>query len=126
MLDGVLVVDDDQALRETLVSVLQFCGASQVWEAADLAQAREILACQPVRLLVCDLYLRHSQSVPTLHQWQAEGFLKVPVLLMSGDRTLLTATGAPTWGGFDALVKPFSLEAFRAACQTALAASAAS
>jgi DNA-binding response OmpR family regulator len=77
----ILVVEDDQAIREAVVELLILSGRT-VRAAADLAEARAFLArMQPVAM-VLDLHLPDGSSEELLIELARQG-VSVPVILLT-------------------------------------------
>jgi CheY-like chemotaxis protein len=113
-LPSILVVDDDQDIREILAIVLQRQGC-EVIVASDGAHALELLrngsACPAVILL--DL------RMPIMNGWQFREeqlrdprLASIPVVVMTGDRSQAAREGLPGTAGF--LAKPLELQELRA------------
>ena len=105
---AILLVEDDETVRELLARVLQRAGfevvvASSGEEAVALARA------VPVDLLVCDVCLP-GQSGPALAHELTESRPDLRTLLMSGDPALDALIGNDLDAVF--LGKPFTTTAF--------------
>ena len=109
-LDGtrVLVVDDDERVREALVLLLEASGA-EVECAESAASARIRIAAVPPEIMICDIAMPAEDGYSFLGRLRAEG-IRIPSLALTAYATEADARRALA-AGFDRhLAKPVSFE----------------
>lgn len=105
---SILVVEDDAPLREALCETLNIAGY-RTFEAEDGRSAVEMLASQPVDMVVSDVQMKHMDGHALLQQVKAK-WQHMPVLLMTAHGTIQKAVDAMHNGAADYLVKPFEAD----------------
>ncbi len=104
----VLVVEDDEALREALCLTLRSAGYG-VRPAPDGETALAALSHEPADLVVTDVQMQPMDGHALLKRLKATRPL-LPVLLMTAYGTIESAVAAMRDGAADYLVKPFDAE----------------
>jgi two-component system OmpR family response regulator len=103
----VLVVDDDEAIREMLASALAFAGF-RVLTASDGATGLNEIVRQRPDIVVLDVTLGDMDGFDLLHLLRARGN-RTPVLFLSARDTLDDKLRGLALGGDDYVTKPFSI-----------------
>jgi EAL domain-containing protein (putative c-di-GMP-specific phosphodiesterase class I)/CheY-like chemotaxis protein len=114
----VLVVDDDAAVRQTMVRILSTLNHN-VSVANDGAQALAILEHEPIDLVITDLSMPNLDGMGMLRHLR-ERKQELPVLLIAGAPTLDSALSAVRYRASEYLIKPIEPDTFIAAVQRAL------
>ncbi|SHE75172.1 sigma-54-dependent transcriptional regulator [Desulforamulus putei] len=117
----VLVVDDEESVRQFLYDVLTDANY-RVETAVDGRECLEKLMKLKPDVLVTDIRMPEKDGFSLLEQVKSSG-LNTPVILMTAFGTTEVAIRAMKLGAFDYIVKPFDLDEFlnlvqRAAAQT--------
>jgi len=116
----ILVVDDEMGIRELLSEILSDEG--HVVELAENAQqAREFRAGGTPDLVLLDIWMPDTDGVTLLKEWSAQGYLTMPVIMMSGHATIDTAVEATKIGALNFLEKPIALQKLLSAVEAGLA-----
>lgn len=106
---NILVVDDEMGIRELLSEILGDEG-HVVTTAEDAHQARELRLSGSPDLVLLDIWMPDIDGVTLLKEWQRDGLLTMPVIMMSGHATIDTAVEATRIGAMNFLEKPISLQ----------------
>jgi two-component system response regulator FixJ len=118
----VFIVDDDEAVRDSLDLLLESAGhAVQAFEAA----ADALAACRS-RLPACivtDVRMPEMDGLE-FQEKLSEAGIRVPVIVMTGHADVPLAVRAMKAGAVDFIEKPFSDDAILASIDTAMARSA--
>ena len=104
----VLVVDDDETIRDTLYELLSEEYACQTAETAEKAFAR--LEADTYDVLLTDISMPGLSGLELLGQVR-QRFPNTPVIIISGITDQEHAQGLIKLGAFDFLLKPFRLDA---------------
>ncbi len=116
---NILVVDDEMGIRELLSEILSDEG--HVVETAENAQqAREMRVAGTPDLVLLDIWMPDTDGVTLLKEWQRDGLLSMPVIMMSGHATIDTAVEATRIGALNFLEKPIALQKLLKAVQQGL------
>lgn len=105
----ILVVDDEVGIRELLREILQDEGYS-VALAENAGAARAYRNQQRPDLVLLDIWMPDTDGITLLKEWESNGMLTMPVIMMSGHGTIDTAVEATRIGAADFLEKPISLQ----------------
>jgi DNA-binding NtrC family response regulator len=116
---SILVVDDEMGIRELLSEILGDEG-HVVATAENAQQARELRAAAKPDLVLLDIWMPDTDGVTLLKEWQRDGMLTMPVIMMSGHATIDTAVEATRIGALNFLEKPISLQKLLKAVQQGL------
>ena len=116
---NILVVDDEMGIRELLSEILGDEG-HVVTAAENAQQARDIRAAGKPDLVLLDIWMPDTDGVTLLKEWQRDGLLTMPVIMMSGHATIDTAVEATRIGALNFLEKPISLQKLLKAVQQGL------
>jgi len=119
---NILVVDDEMGIRELLSEILGDEG-HVVITAENAQQAREARAASVPDLVLLDIWMPDTDGVTLLKEWQRDGLLTMPVIMMSGHATIDTAVEATRIGALNFLEKPISLQKLLKAVQQGLSRS---
>lgn len=103
----VLVVDDDDAIRDTLYELLSEEYVCQTAETAEKAFAR--LEADTYDVVLTDISMPGLSGLELLGQVRQK-FPETPVIIISGISDQEHAQGLIKLGAFDFLLKPFTLE----------------
>lgn len=106
---NILVVDDEMGIRELLSEILGDEG-HVVTTAEHANQAREMRLASSPDLVLLDIWMPDTDGVTLLKEWQRDGLLTMPVIMMSGHATIDTAVEATRIGAMNFLEKPISLQ----------------
>ena len=106
---NILVVDDELGIRDLLSEILNDEGHT-VELAENAAQARHIRQQLRPDLVLLDIWMPDTDGVTLLKEWQRDGLLTMPVVMMSGHGTIDTAVEATRIGAVDFLEKPIALQ----------------
>ena len=117
---NILVVDDEMGIRELLSEILSDEG-HVVQTAENAQQAREARAAETPDLVLMDIWMPDTDGVTLLKEWQRDGYLTMPVIMMSGHATIDTAVEATRIGAMNVLEKPIALQKLLQAVQQGLA-----
>ena len=104
----ICVVDDDEAVRDSLCLLLESSGlATRSYESADafLEAGAQDMAC-----LILDLHMPGTSGLELLRQLRGRG-LSQPVFVVSGRRDPMLDAEVQAAGATDLLAKPFDDEA---------------
>ncbi len=104
----ILVVDDEQGIRQVLQEVLGDEGY-QVTAVEDGFQALEVLGRGEVDLMILDVWLPNMGGIDVLKRTRQE-WPDLEVIVISGHANINMAVQAVKIGAFDFLEKPLSLE----------------
>ncbi len=115
----VLVVDDEPDIRQLIGDILLDEG-HQVETADSVAAARNAVSSFKPDLILLDVWLPDGDGVALLKEWQGQGTLVAPVVMISGHGTIETAVSALKFGAYDFLEKPVSLAKLLATVQRGL------
>jgi two-component system nitrogen regulation response regulator NtrX len=107
-LSTILVVDDEQGIREVLQDVLADEG-HRVITVEDGFRALEILQEGTVDLVILDVWLPNMGGIDVLKRVR-DGWPEIEVVVISGHANINMAVQAVKIGAFDFLEKPLSLE----------------
>jgi two-component system response regulator PilR (NtrC family) len=107
----VLVVDDEQDVRETLENVLQKIDYHPI-TAANGEEALDIIRNQPVDVVLSDLYMPVMNGIELLKRVKTEK-KNIIFLMITAHPTIETAVDAIKKGAYDYLTKPFHIEEVR-------------
>ncbi len=113
----VLIVDDEQSIRETLSEFLKEEG-HDVIVAADVQSAIAAVGKNPPDVVVTDIILPGVTGVTLLKQLRQHA-PQVQVVMITGEPTVDTATEAVRQGAFDYLPKPVSRDRLKAVVASA-------
>jgi DNA-binding NtrC family response regulator len=116
---NILVVDDEMGIRELLSEILGDEG-HVVLTAENAQQARDMRAESSPDLVLLDIWMPDTDGVTLLKEWQRDGLLTMPVIMMSGHATIDTAVEATRIGALNFLEKPISLQKLLKAVQQGL------
>jgi CheY-like chemotaxis protein len=83
ILRSILVVEDEAMIRMFVTEFLQDCG-HRVFEAANVAEAKDVLAETPVDLVFSDVNMPGSENGFALETWVRRHYPDIKVLLTSG------------------------------------------
>src|SRR4029453_5521751 len=100
----ILVIDDEPALRQILLTVLTRAGYS-VDLSAGVAEARTRLARADVDVALCDITMQDGNGIDLLPETRAAGVDTVFVMI-TGSSSVATVVEALRAGAFDYLTKP--------------------
>jgi len=103
----VLIVDDDEAIRDTLFELLSETYICQTAETVEQALAR--LEADTYDVVLTDISMSGLSGVELLGHVRQK-FPNTPVIIISGISDQEHAQGLIKLGAFDFLLKPFSLE----------------
>lgn len=103
----ILVVDDDETIRETLYELLSEEYLCQTAETAEMAFAR--LEADAYDVVLTDISMPGLSGLELLGQVR-QRFPETPVIIISGISDQEHAQGLIKLGAFDFLLKPFQLE----------------
>src|SRR3546814_8571023 len=98
----ILVVDDEIGIRELLSEILYDEGHT-VELAENAAQARASRLRVRPDLVLLDIWMPDTDGVSLLKEWNSQGLLDMPVIMMSGHATVDTAVEATRIGAVDFL-----------------------
>jgi len=101
----ILIVDDDEGLRETLGVIVRRLGHHSI-AAADVAAGESVLAERQVDLVVSDLRMPGGSGLDLL-DIVGRVAPDTPVIMLTAYGTVETAVQAMQKGAFDYLLKPF-------------------
>ncbi len=104
----ILVVDDERAHRLMLRAHLEDAGY-QVLEARDGAQAQEVVASQPVDLVLMDVVMPRVDGMAALPELKTMA-PRTPVMIMTAFGSIEKAVAALKAGAADYLTKPLDME----------------
>jgi len=104
----ILVVDDEPDIRNLVQEILVDEGYD-VSVAEDAAAAREARRAHRPDLTLLDIWMPDVDGITLLKEWQDQGALTAPVIMMSGHGTVETAVEATRLGAYDFIEKPLSL-----------------
>ncbi len=108
-MQSILVVDDEQGVREAIVRVLSRAGFN-VSSAENAQAALELLRTgEQFNAILTDLEMPGIKGIDFLRLVR-ERDLDVPVIILTGNPTLESAMSAVQYGGFRYLAKPFQNE----------------
>lgn len=113
----VLVVDDDEAIRDTLYELLSEHYACQIAETAEKAFAR--LEADAYDVVLTDISMPGLSGLELLGQVRQK-YPDTPVIIISGISDQDHAQGLIKLGAFDYLLKPFRLEAVEKSVKRAI------
>jgi two-component system nitrogen regulation response regulator NtrX len=108
MPNSILIVDDEQGIREALSSILKEEG----YESAAVASGEECLQMldqRSIDLVLLDVWLDGIDGLETLERMRKSG-MDPMVVMISGHASIETAVRATKLGAFDFIEKPLSLE----------------
>lgn len=114
----ILVVDDEEKIRETLRGVLSDEG-HEVEDAADGRSALEALRAGRPDLVILDVWLPEIDGITLLEEIK-KLHPDLPVVIICGHANIEAAVRATRLGAADFIEKPFSLEALLTAISRAL------
>ncbi len=117
----ILVVDDDQSLREFL-EIFFLREGYDIKIAASAEEAIQIMAESKIDLVLSDVRLPGIDGVKFLKKIKAE-YPSIPVILITAFASMDTAVAAMKEGAWDYLTKPFHLDELREVVKQALEAS---
>src|ERR1700675_3835202 len=108
MSNSILIVDDEQGIREALSSIL----ADEGYESVAVSSGEECLSLleeRSVDLVLLDVWLDGIDGLDTLERIRKNG-VDAMVVMISGHASIETAVRATKLGAFDFIEKPLSLE----------------
>ncbi|MCP9455040.1 MAG: sigma-54 dependent transcriptional regulator [Nitrospira sp.] len=105
---SILVVDDEEAIRTSLRSILEDEGY-QVTVASSGMEAVKIYGTDPPDLMLLDIWMPEMDGLETLRRVK-ELVPASQVMMMSGHGSIETAVKAIKLGAYDYIEKPLSLE----------------
>ncbi|HEV7735525.1 MAG TPA: UDP-3-O-acyl-N-acetylglucosamine deacetylase [Candidatus Binatia bacterium] len=109
MTETILVVDDEEKIRQTLRGVLSDEGFDVV-EAANGRAALDAISAQVPRLAIVDIWMPEMDGIELVQRMRAQA-PALPIIVISGHGTIETAVKVIRLGAFDFLEKPFQLDA---------------
>ncbi|MCC7477126.1 response regulator [bacterium] len=104
----ILIVDDEQIIRNVLKRKLEQSTSYEVLTADDGVPALEIFMNQPVDLVISDLIMTQMNGIELLRNLKAHD-ARVPVIIITGYGTLDDAIEAIKLGAEDFIKKPFDI-----------------
>lgn len=104
----VLVVDDEQAVRDAVARALRYEGYT-VATAADGKEALEVQALEPADALVLDVLMPNLDGLEVCRRLRLGGD-PVPILMLTARETVPDRVAGLDAGADDYLVKPFALQ----------------
>lgn len=104
----ILVVDDEPDIRHLLQEILEDEGFN-VEVAENGETARQAYRQHQPNLILLDIWMPDVDGITLLKEWNEDGSLSMPVIMMSGHGTVETAVEATRLGAFDFIEKPLSL-----------------
>ncbi len=104
----ILVVDDEIDIRTLIEEILSDEGYN-VQTAADAVSATASLKSHPPDLVLLDIWMPDIDGITLLKEWNQQGDISCPVVIMSGHGTIETAIEATRLGAADFIEKPLSL-----------------
>jgi two-component system response regulator PilR (NtrC family) len=107
----ILVVDDEEDVRETLATVLENLNY-QALLAADGEEALSVVNNQRVDVILSDLYMPGMNGIELLKRVKTEK-KNIIFLMITAHPTIETAVDAIKKGAYDYLTKPFHIEEVR-------------
>ncbi|MFC3607499.1 response regulator [Stutzerimonas tarimensis] len=114
----VLIVEDDPMVMRLNVEYLGRLDRMQLVARCDsVPAALDVLAREPVDLVLLDVYLRNRSGLEVLRHLR-ERALDVDVVLITAASEITTVRATQQLGARDYLVKPFTFERFRDALET--------
>src|SRR5258708_3400602 len=108
MANSILIVDDEQGIREALSSIL----ADEGYESVAVSSGEEclsLLEARSIDLVLLDVWLDGIDGLDTLERIRKNG-VDAMVVMISGHASIETAVRATKLGAFDFVEKPLSLE----------------
>lgn len=106
---GVLVVDDDEQIRELVRRVLTRAGVGPVESRAEADGAVDSVLAGDFDLLVLDMHLRGSEGIDVIYELRSRDS-RVPVLCLTGDATWEVRLRALDAGATDFVLKPIQAD----------------
>jgi putative nucleotidyltransferase with HDIG domain len=119
MADRILVVDDEEAIREIVCSMLNNAGYSCEQAASGLEALAVLESSQPFELMLSDLMMADLDGIGLLER-SKEKFPDVPVIMVTAVHDISVALAALRNGAYDYLLKPFEREQLLATVSRAL------
>src|SRR5712691_4950074 len=117
--DKILVVDDEDSIREIVASMLTAAG-HQCRKAASGVEALSILANgEEFSLILSDLMMRDLDGIGLLEQTKVK-YPEMPVIMVTAVHDVSVALGAIRHGAYDYLLKPFEREQLLASVRRAI------
>lgn len=114
----VLVVDDEESIRNSLSGVLMDEGFS-VLKAEDGLKALQIIKQELPEVILLDIWMSGIDGIETLKRIKAR-YPEIQVVMISGHGNIETAVRATKLGAFDFIEKPLSLDKVMLAISHAL------
>ena len=106
-----LLIDDDQSLRETLAELFTGEGHTVV-QASDGEEAIRLLQSALPEVALCDWRMAPMSGLDVLRAMQREGLIRsIPVIVLTAYGDAESAVQAMQAGAYDFLVKPVDVDA---------------
>jgi putative two-component system response regulator len=106
LIDRVLIVDDEEPVREMIARMVTSEGERECETAADAAEARMLLAGEGFSVVICDVNMP-GESGTDLTRWIRDHHPDVAVLMATGIDDPELARSVLELGAYGYLVKPF-------------------
>lgn len=108
MAKQILVVDDEERIRQSLNGILKDEGY-EVLEAKDGLQALKQIEADPPELVLLDIWMPGMDGMEVLERMKGQ-IPNLPVIMISGHGNIELAVKAVKLGAYDFIEKPLSLE----------------
>jgi len=108
MAKQILVVDDEERIRQSLNGILKDEGY-EVLEAKDGLQALKQIESDPPELVLLDIWMPGMDGMEVLERMRGQ-IPNLPVIMISGHGNIELAVKAVKLGAYDFIEKPLSLE----------------
>jgi CheY-like chemotaxis protein len=105
----ILIVDDNHHMRVLLTEILRAIGVREVFEAADGAEALEMLRTHPIDIVMTDLSMQPLDGIDfvrLLRNSRDSGNPMIPVIMVTGHSTMKRVAEARDVGVNEFLSKP--------------------
>src|ERR1700674_2251040 len=119
MPDRILVVDDEEAIREIVSSMLTFAGYSCLQAASGMEALAVLNSGEEFELMLSDLMMAELDGIGLLERTK-ERFPDMPVVMVTAVHDISVALAALRRGAYDYLLKPFERDQLLATVQRAL------
>ncbi len=116
---AILIVDDEEVIRDVLGSLLDRRGGFDVHLAANGDEAEAVLARVPVDVVLLDLFLPGTDGIEVLRRIRASDATR-QVIMMTAHGSVETAVEAMKSGAFHYITKPFRNDEVVMLVETAL------